>query len=99
MVVSALPSPTAFLFPSMPCPIHSLPDYHKQPRLTHLASGSSSTYCGTGCQSAYGTCGVNSTTVAASGTVVSTDGTCGGTNAYTCQGSKFGNCCSQNGWW
>lgn len=57
--------------------------------------GSSSTYCGTGCQSAFGTCGVTAT---ASGTVVSTDGSCGGTNAYTCQGSTFGNCCSVNGW-
>lgn len=29
---------------------------------------------------------------------VSTDGSCGGTNKYTCQGSTFGNCCSQYGW-
>lgn len=69
--------------------------------------GSTSDYCGTGCQAGFGTCGVgsavSSTTAtasapAASSTVVSTDGTCGGTNAYTCQGSTFGNCCSQYGW-
>ncbi|CAO2648425.1 Nn.00g076920.m01.CDS01 [Neocucurbitaria sp. VM-36] len=29
---------------------------------------------------------------------VSTDGTCAGTQGYTCQGSSFGNCCSQYGW-
>src|SRR5690242_6883994 len=29
---------------------------------------------------------------------VSPDGSCGGTNKYTCQGSEFGNCCSQYGW-
>ncbi|KAF2743414.1 carbohydrate-binding module family 18 protein, partial [Sporormia fimetaria CBS 119925] len=29
---------------------------------------------------------------------VSTDGTCGGTQGYTCLGSAFGNCCSQWGW-
>ncbi|KAF2019070.1 carbohydrate esterase family 4 protein [Aaosphaeria arxii CBS 175.79] len=29
---------------------------------------------------------------------VSTDGSCGGTNGFTCKGSSFGNCCSQYGW-
>lgn len=29
---------------------------------------------------------------------VSSDGSCGGTKKYTCQGSEFGNCCSQYGW-
>ncbi|KAK2609422.1 hypothetical protein N8I77_002919 [Diaporthe amygdali] len=29
---------------------------------------------------------------------VSTDGNCGGTTAQTCQGSTFGNCCSQYGY-
>ncbi|CBX96933.1 hypothetical protein LEMA_P100640.1 [Plenodomus lingam JN3] len=29
---------------------------------------------------------------------VSTDGSCGGANQFTCQGSSFGNCCSQYGW-
>lgn len=29
---------------------------------------------------------------------VSNDGSCGGTKAFTCQGSEFGNCCSQYGW-
>ena len=90
MVVSTLLSLTH----SLSLAIHTLT--HPQPRLTHLASGSSRAYCGTGCQSAFGTCGVKST---ASGTVVSPDGTCGGTNKYTCQGSPFGNCCSRNDWW
>jgi hypothetical protein len=31
-------------------------------------------------------------------TKVSTDASCGGTNAYTCSGSAFGSCCSVNGW-
>lgn len=30
---------------------------------------------------------------------VSTDATCGGISAYTCLSSKFGNCCSRNGYW
>lgn len=29
---------------------------------------------------------------------VSTDGSCAGTNGFTCQGSAFGSCCSQYGW-
>jgi hypothetical protein len=29
---------------------------------------------------------------------VSTDGACGGSGSITCQGSTFGNCCSQYGW-
>jgi hypothetical protein len=29
---------------------------------------------------------------------VSTDGSCGGSGSITCQGSAFGNCCSQYGW-
>lgn len=29
---------------------------------------------------------------------ISTDGSCGGTSKYTCQGSSYGNCCSQYGW-
>ncbi|KAI8943581.1 hypothetical protein NX059_001575 [Plenodomus lindquistii] len=29
---------------------------------------------------------------------VSTDGTCGGTNQFTCKGSSYGDCCSQYGW-
>ena len=41
-----------------------------------------------GCQKLYGTC--NPT--------VSTDGSCGDTNGYTCQGSTYGNCCSPSGY-
>ncbi|KAF1844760.1 carbohydrate-binding module family 18 [Cucurbitaria berberidis CBS 394.84] len=29
---------------------------------------------------------------------ISSDGTCAGTKGYTCQGSSYGNCCSQYGW-
>lgn len=31
--------------------------------------------------------------------VVSQDGSCGGTNGYTCIGFADGECCSQYGWW
>ncbi|KAF2006993.1 carbohydrate esterase family 4 protein [Amniculicola lignicola CBS 123094] len=77
--------------------------------------GSTTDYCGTGCQASFGTCGTaaTSTSVKPSSTIptstraptpstitnkVSTDGTCGGTTNFTCQGSSFGNCCSQYGW-
>lgn len=30
---------------------------------------------------------------------ISPDQSCGGTKGYTCQGSKFGNCCSNYGFW
>lgn len=64
--------------------------------------GSTSAYCGTGCQPGFGTCGTSGTTTTApapTGTKkVSTDGTCAGTGGFTCQGSTFGNCCSQYGW-
>jgi len=70
--------------------------------------GSTSAYCGTGCQSAFGTCGTSSSpttskpatpTSTPTGTPkVSTDGTCAGTSGQTCKGSTFGNCCSQYGW-
>ncbi|OCK83887.1 carbohydrate esterase family 4 protein [Lepidopterella palustris CBS 459.81] len=72
---------------------------------THGWCGSTSAYCGTGCQSAFGTCGISTVSSAtasaptASATTVSTDGSCGGTNGFTCSGSTFGNCCSQYGWW
>lgn len=31
--------------------------------------------------------------------IVSTDATCGGAAGYTCLKSKYGNCCSRNGYW
>lgn len=72
--------------------------------------GKSTDHCGTGCNPLFGTC--TSTNPPASSVKpvstappastptgkVSTDGTCGGTNAQTCKGSTFGNCCSQYGW-
>ncbi|KAF3002041.1 hypothetical protein E8E13_008907 [Curvularia kusanoi] len=70
--------------------------------------GSTSAYCGTGCQSGFGTCGSATASKAATSTKpaatsaaaqkVSTDATCGGTGKQTCKGSTFGNCCSQAGW-
>ncbi|KAF2028980.1 hypothetical protein EK21DRAFT_90197 [Setomelanomma holmii] len=57
--------------------------------------GSTSAYCGTGCQSGYGTC---TPVVSSTGVKVSDDGSCGGTGGMTCQGSTFGNCCSFYGW-
>jgi peptidoglycan/xylan/chitin deacetylase (PgdA/CDA1 family) len=67
--------------------------------------GSTTNYCDTGCQSEFGTCGSSgtaTTTTSSSGSsstlAVSLDGTCGGTSGNTCQGSTFGDCCSQYGW-
>ncbi|KAF2645096.1 glycoside hydrolase/deacetylase [Massarina eburnea CBS 473.64] len=69
--------------------------------------GSTTDYCGTDCQTGFGTCGTTGTTTTAVSTTatptssakpVSSDGTCAGTAGQTCQGSSFGNCCSQYGW-
>lgn len=54
--------------------------------------GTTNVYCGQGCQSAFGNC-----TSTVGGLVVSTDGTCG--SGITCEGSTYGNCCSQYGYW
>ncbi|KAH3935415.1 hypothetical protein HBI56_218240 [Parastagonospora nodorum] len=40
----------------------------------------------------------SSSTAALQTLEVSPDATCGGKTGYTCQGSKWGNCCSQYGW-
>ncbi|RBQ71978.1 hypothetical protein FVER14953_01584 [Fusarium verticillioides] len=53
--------------------------------------GDSSPYCGGGCQSKFGKCDAGSEKI-------SPDGTCGGDKGYTCEGSQFGNCCSQYGY-
>ncbi|PVI03007.1 carbohydrate-binding module family 18 protein [Periconia macrospinosa] len=50
--------------------------------------GSSDGHCKAGCQNKFGTC---------TGSNISPDGTCGGTNGYTCSDSTFGNCCSSSG--
>ncbi|KAJ8117835.1 hypothetical protein OPT61_g1055 [Boeremia exigua] len=61
--------------------------------------GSTTDHCNTGCQSGFGTCGSSSpATPTKAAAKVSTDGSCAGTNGFTCQGSTFGNCCSQYGW-
>ncbi|EUC42947.1 carbohydrate esterase family 4 protein [Bipolaris oryzae ATCC 44560] len=58
--------------------------------------GSTDGHCKTGCNSAFGTCTGGSTSPS---TPVSTDGQCGAKGfGATCQGSSFGNCCSQFGW-
>ncbi|TKA56345.1 hypothetical protein B0A49_10811, partial [Cryomyces minteri] len=74
--------------------------------------GASSLYClnSLGCNSAFGSCADSATTLLKSFTkssrpatpstalTVSPDGSCGGDTENTCQGSAFGNCCSQYGW-
>ena len=67
--------------------------------------GSTSAYCGAGCQSEFGTCGTSnssssgsSSSSSSSSLQVSTDKTCGPTTSNTCQGSTYGNCCSQYGY-
>ncbi|KAF2133236.1 carbohydrate esterase family 4 protein [Dothidotthia symphoricarpi CBS 119687] len=75
----------------------------------HCSTGCQSAFgtCGTSAgttsvKAASTTVKASSTTVktsaAASATAVSQDGSCGGTNKYTCKGSSFGNCCSQYGY-
>jgi hypothetical protein len=32
-------------------------------------------------------------------TLISPDGTCGGSTPYTCSGSRFGDCCNTYGFW
>ncbi|KAJ2905196.1 hypothetical protein MKZ38_006102 [Zalerion maritima] len=58
----------------------------------HSWCGSTDAYCGTGCQSDFGSCTSSDT----GSDTVSTDGTCG--DGVTCEGSEFGDCCSQYGW-
>ncbi|KAF2258770.1 hypothetical protein CC78DRAFT_95840 [Lojkania enalia] len=50
--------------------------------------GSSIDHCGDGCQLGFGHCEKTQGKR-------TLDSTCGGRNGFTCQGSKFGNCCSQ----
>jgi hypothetical protein len=60
--------------------------------------GTTSGHCGSGCQTGYGVCTTSSPPVAATASKVSTDGSCAGSKGLTCQGSAFGNCCSQHGY-
>ncbi|KAF4986310.1 hypothetical protein FGRMN_10897 [Fusarium graminum] len=57
-------------------------------------SGSTSGYCDGGCQSGYGKC---NTWKAGSPLIVSDNGLCGEKYHQTCQGSRYGNCCSKYG--
>ncbi|KAF2671331.1 hypothetical protein BT63DRAFT_423538 [Microthyrium microscopicum] len=60
----------------------------------YLYSGAD--YCGTGCQSTFGTCtGSGGSTPPPSGGGTSPDGTCGGSAGYSC---PSGLCCSQYGY-
>ena len=52
--------------------------------------GSTNDYCGADCQTSFGTCFANSS-------MISVDGSCGGSQGRICPGSTFGNCCSANG--
>ncbi|KAL9944436.1 hypothetical protein ACHAQF_008412 [Verticillium nonalfalfae] len=63
--------------------------------------GATTGHCGTGCQSAFGICGTGGPASSSTSSSkpaptggVSPDGSCGGTNGYTC---TTGNCCSQYG--
>ncbi|OCK77775.1 carbohydrate-binding module family 18 protein, partial [Lepidopterella palustris CBS 459.81] len=56
--------------------------------------GSTSLYCDSGCQGAFGIC----TSSSPAGLPISLDGSCGGTSGQTCAGSTFGNCCSAYGY-
>ncbi|KAF2855092.1 carbohydrate esterase family 4 protein [Plenodomus tracheiphilus IPT5] len=74
---------------------------------TKASSSASSTKAASSVSStkASSTAGVSSTRAASSAAAsastvakVSTDGTCGGTNGYTCAGFSEGECCSSYGW-
>lgn len=70
--------------------------FQHPPSLTDIGyCGSTTLYCGTGCQTGFGSC-----TPPAVASTVSTDATCGEANGgATCLNSGFGNCCSTYGWW
>jgi hypothetical protein len=57
--------------------------------------GTTTGHCGSGCQTGFGVCTTSSPPAIPK---VSTDGSCGGSKGLTCQGSAFGNCCSQYGY-
>ncbi|ESZ99231.1 keratin-associated protein 5-4 [Sclerotinia borealis F-4128] len=58
--------------------------------------GRSNAFCGDGCQSGFGNCNVATAPAPGPGSP-SNDGSCGGTNQFTCNGTTFGACCSANG--
>lgn len=64
---------------------------------SHSFCGSTSAYCGAGCQPPFGSCSSGSSSSAppppTSTLRVSVDGSCG--SGVTCQGATYGNCCSQ----
>ncbi|KAK2480701.1 hypothetical protein H9L39_06340 [Fusarium oxysporum f. sp. albedinis] len=57
--------------------------------------GKTSAYCSEGCQEAFGSCSSS-----ADGQLVSTSGSCGATSTsnITCEGSTYGDCCSEKGY-
>jgi len=55
--------------------------------------GSTTAYCGGGCQTTFGVC-----SSPPAGQPISSNGQCGGSAGQTCTASTFGNCCSSSGW-
>lgn len=57
--------------------------------------GKTSAYCSEGCQEAFGSCSSSE-----DGQLVSTSGSCGATSTsnITCEGSSYGDCCSEKGY-
>ncbi|KAF5980438.1 agglutinin isolectin 1 precursor [Fusarium coicis] len=57
--------------------------------------GKTSAYCSEGCQEAFGSCASSD-----DGQLVSTSGSCGATSTsnITCEGSSYGDCCSEKGY-
>lgn len=66
---------------------------------TAIASQSSSPTTVSSSTSIISSSSTSSTAPSSTGLVVSPNQSCGGTTGYTCQGSRFGNCCSFYGFW
>jgi hypothetical protein len=66
--------------------------------------GSRAEYCVEGCLPGFGLCGPGEVRNEAGqlnggALIPSLDASCGGAKGYTCAGSRYGDCCSQAGWW
>ena len=61
-----------------------------------IYSGSSNSYCGSGCQNPFGVCTSLNAESSGQKHTISKDGTCGQNVGYTC---PDGQCCSQYGYW
>lgn len=74
--------------------------------LTFVHSGSTETYCGTGCRAGPGKCWTlgdgptsNTDVPESKDTKPSTDGRCGASSGTTCEGYGSDHCCSSYGYW